>query len=666
MGAFNPHSLEPFWDSWCIDSLIGEGSFGSVYKIYREDFGTRYYSALKIITVPKTEAEEKQAFYEGMDGNSATQYFRGIVEELYKEISIMTELKGKNNIVSYEDHKIVQRQEGVGFHILIRMELLESLNDYILRTGFNTKQIVNLGKDLCRALILCQKRGLIHRDIKPANIFVSRDEDFKLGDFGIARRLEGAGEGLSIKGNYSTMAPEVYLGNPYNESVDIYSVGMVLYYYLNNRRAPFLASAATIQTHGERQEGLRRRFGGEKLPKPVFASNDHLAEVVLKACEFDPKDRYQSPEEFLKSLEELQISDLEKMGELIATTSSAVRYQESEDRSRERTEDESENATVILGDQDLDGTVILINKDNNIGDNIKDNKMIEDEEDYTVVLTPPDEISSDGINPPHSKSKVKFMIAAGAALLLCCAVPFIFWNKGKADNELAAVDSANLSEGSANKAVASDSNIEVEPAQELTSSPELIPTPEVYESYEVIRKNENLKDLSEIDEIERVTLLSIDSNQIESLDALKDSVRLEYLSVEDNELSDIGALAGLKKLTVFNVRNNKIRDISALKELTSLEVLVLSENEISSIDDLVNLVSLSELRIATNHDITDISVIENMKQLQILILSNTGVRDISPLYGLENLILLDITNTDIPESQIEQLKERQPDCEVIY
>ena len=42
---------EPPWGAWHIDSLIGEGSFGKVYKVRREEFGNAYYSAVKVITM---------------------------------------------------------------------------------------------------------------------------------------------------------------------------------------------------------------------------------------------------------------------------------------------------------------------------------------------------------------------------------------------------------------------------------------------------------------------------------------------------------------------------------------------------------------------------------------------------------------------------------------
>lgn len=89
----------------------------------------------------------------------------------------------------------------------------------------------------------CQCQNIIHRDIKPENIFVSRFGEFKLGDFGIARELDRSMSGLSKKGTFSYMAPEMYKGEEYDARVDIYSLGIVLYKLCNHNRLPFYQSA---------------------------------------------------------------------------------------------------------------------------------------------------------------------------------------------------------------------------------------------------------------------------------------------------------------------------------------------------------------------------------------------------------------------------------------
>ena len=233
-------SFEPFWDTWYIKDIIGEGGFGKVYRIEREEFGNVYVSALKHIRIPSSQSEVKSVISDGMDKESAERYFESLTEEIVKEIVLMSKLKGNSNIVSYEDHKVVKSKDKIEWNIFIRMELLKGLVDYIGENIITKRDVIKLGIDICRALEMCQKFNIIHRDIKPENIFVSEMGQFKLGDFGIARQIEKTEFGLSKKGTFTYIAPEVYKGEAYGSTVDIYSLGIVMYRLLNNNRVPFM------------------------------------------------------------------------------------------------------------------------------------------------------------------------------------------------------------------------------------------------------------------------------------------------------------------------------------------------------------------------------------------------------------------------------------------
>ena len=108
--------------------------------------------------------------------------------------------------------------------------------------------------------------------------------------------------GLSKKGTYNYMAPEVYRGNEYGFGVDIYSLGIVLYRLLNKNRLPFLPPAPDPITYHNRESALVKRMSGEAFPQPFYAEG-RLAEIVLKACAFSPKDRYSSPAQMRQELE---------------------------------------------------------------------------------------------------------------------------------------------------------------------------------------------------------------------------------------------------------------------------------------------------------------------------------------------------------------------------
>src|SRR5699024_1224641 len=92
--------------------------------------------------------------------------------------------------VGIEEFEVRERMDGIGWEAYIRMELLKNLNEYRAGRTLSREEIVRLGKDICQALICCEKNQIIHRDIKPSNIFVDFYGQFKLGDFGISRQME--------------------------------------------------------------------------------------------------------------------------------------------------------------------------------------------------------------------------------------------------------------------------------------------------------------------------------------------------------------------------------------------------------------------------------------------------------------------------------------------
>ena len=295
---------EPFFGEWRIKRFIGAGSYGRVFEIERRDeFDTVYTGALKAVTIPSSQGELDEILADGMDMNGASTYFRDYVKELNREIALMSKLKGHSNIVSYEDHKMFPHEDGVGWDILIRMELLTPITSYLKQNHtFTRREVIQLGMDLCKALEICQRYNIIHRDIKPANIFISETEDFKLGDFGVAR-IASASTGASTRaGTVNYMAPEVFRGEKYTSNVDIYSLGPVMYQLLNNNRMPLYPPYPQPITPSSRERAQAQRLSGAALPPPANAEG-RLAEIVLKACAPDPAQRYDSPTVMRQALE---------------------------------------------------------------------------------------------------------------------------------------------------------------------------------------------------------------------------------------------------------------------------------------------------------------------------------------------------------------------------
>lgn len=287
------------WPEWTVDSHLGSGSFGHVYKIRRTDIGGTYYAALKVISVP---SDDESALFAAEEPRQLTECYQGFAQEISREFAVMERLKGHTNIVSYEDHKIVAKGDGVGWYVLIRMELLKPMLEHLNQVGCSESEVIRLGCDICDALILCQRENIIHRDIKPANIFISHFGSYKLGDFGIALNAGLGWNERSARGTYPYMAPEVFHGKPYDATIDLYALGLILYRLLNHGRAPFLPLPPEPLNSGAVEEAHRRRMAGQMLPPPDKAS-PALAAVVLKACAPDPRDRYRSAAEMKRALE---------------------------------------------------------------------------------------------------------------------------------------------------------------------------------------------------------------------------------------------------------------------------------------------------------------------------------------------------------------------------
>ena len=303
------------WPEWKIVEKIGEGSFGKVYKARRTEQGKTFYSAIKVITIPSNAGELSSVRSENPDEQSVKEYFYSLVEECIQEVNTMEYFRGNSHVVSVEDYKVMEYLDDIGWDIYIRMEYLTSFLDYCAGRALTEEDVIHLGIDLCKALEYCQCQNIIHRDIKPENIFVSRFGEFKLGDFGIARELDRTMSGLSKKGTFSYMAPEMYRGEAYDARVDIYSLGLVLYKLRNHNRLPFISLKKQLITYRDKEEALNRRMAGEKLPVPAEAG-EAFAEVILKACAYDRHDRYESAEEFRMALEQILYPGQPEMQEI--------------------------------------------------------------------------------------------------------------------------------------------------------------------------------------------------------------------------------------------------------------------------------------------------------------------------------------------------------------
>lgn len=293
-------NLYPVWPGWETVRIIGRGGYGAVYEIARCDCnGEIERAAMKVISIPQNPGVIETMYSEGYDTESITRTLEKYSNDIVSEYSIMRKLNGTANVVSCDDYRKVRHADGFGWDIFIRMELLTPLTK-ALPEHVNEETVLEIGLDLTSALELCSRFSIVHRDIKPQNIFVSDLGDYKLGDFGIAKTMERTMTGTMV-GTYNYMAPEVFSSRPYGSTADIYSLGLVLYWLLNERRLPFLPLPPAALSAEEDEQARIRRLRGDRIPAPKNGGAE-LRRIVLKACEFKPENRYRSAAEMHEDL----------------------------------------------------------------------------------------------------------------------------------------------------------------------------------------------------------------------------------------------------------------------------------------------------------------------------------------------------------------------------
>jgi tRNA A-37 threonylcarbamoyl transferase component Bud32 len=172
-----------------------------------------------------------------------------------------------------------------------------------VRVRLSLEESLRIVSGVLDGLSYAHERNIIHRDVKPGNIFITSDNQVKLGDFGIAsiigaETIDSAAPADSWAGTPSYISPEQLTGAAVNGRADIYAVGVVLYLLLTGK-LPFVGEDSI------RTASMRLTHD----PVPPSSLNPtippELEAVVLKAMSRHPEGRYQTAAEFRQALEAL-------------------------------------------------------------------------------------------------------------------------------------------------------------------------------------------------------------------------------------------------------------------------------------------------------------------------------------------------------------------------
>ena len=289
---------------YTVSEKLGSGAFGTVYKVVKTNAAGQYVRALKHITIPTEKQYNSVLNSMGGDVSKADSYFSQMLSNIVSEIRILNDLseKGVQHIVRYYENDIVVTDTPRRYDIFILMEYLTPLEDYVKSEDFLVRDVVRLGLDVLYGLQSCHNNGVIHRDIKDDNIFVSDNGEYKIGDFGVSKVLKDSSKAESLKGTPNFLAPEVYLGREgYTKSVDLYSLGIVLYRFLNYSRNPFLPRFPQQYFSQDEDTAFEERMSG-KTPELPALGGDAIGRVIVKAIS-KSSERFQTADEFISALE---------------------------------------------------------------------------------------------------------------------------------------------------------------------------------------------------------------------------------------------------------------------------------------------------------------------------------------------------------------------------
>ncbi len=292
------------------DAFLGNGSFGSVYRLRCVEVDARghrdeYTRAVKLIAIDADHIRNKKA------GNVQT-LLDAQRRKVHNEIHVMRKLGQETGIAFFFDSREIKRTDTPenSWDVLIVMEELEVLPAYLQRAGIvpgttaNMRAALHVWMEISSALRVCELRQVLHLDVKPDNIFHSAGDHYKLSDFGTAIEKPTFPEG-TLRGTHDYMAPEMYKRLGGDIRADIYSLGVTIYEMLNGGRLPFqadLGKNTDVPLRARRDEANRLRMEEQKAVQPIRGVPQDINDLLLSCLQADPAKRCADCEELYRNV----------------------------------------------------------------------------------------------------------------------------------------------------------------------------------------------------------------------------------------------------------------------------------------------------------------------------------------------------------------------------
>jgi len=277
-------------DTYTIDSLVGEGAFGGVYKARHKYLGIQ---ALKIFH-PGSIPKEQEA-------------------ELFNEAYVLSKLTHENVVRVYEANTF---DFNGNRYCYIAMELVKggTLANYLEQAvRLSIDLTIDIQKDICCGLMQLHKSEppLVHRDVKPQNVMLGQKDNkivAKISDFGLAKHVDPITRVTEAAGTLAYLPPEGFWDYETPAS-DVFSAGIIFYIMLTGV-PPFKMPTGYKST---KKNDIQTAVVASRNQKPNSPSNYNLDldaeidEIVLKSLEVDIKKRYENAEEFHNAIKRYQL-----------------------------------------------------------------------------------------------------------------------------------------------------------------------------------------------------------------------------------------------------------------------------------------------------------------------------------------------------------------------